>query len=89
MAKLIINNGLESKEVTLEDGAAIDAACEEAGVPFGCSEGLCGICTVRIEEGAENLTPLTPHELDFLGETDEERLACQCGIAGGCTKISF
>jgi ferredoxin len=87
MAKLIFDNTQEEKE--LEDGSPIHEACEEAGVPFACTEGVCGTCVVEVVEGMDNLTPFTQEEMDFLGEQDRERLACQCRIKGGCVKLNF
>jgi ferredoxin len=88
MAKLIFSHNNE--EVDLEDGESIAEICEEAGVPFACTEGVCGTCVIEVKEGAENLTPPTQEEKDFLGEdTGCERLACQCKIKCGKVKISF
>lgn len=78
------------EEIELPDGSPIAEACEEAGVPFACTEGVCGTCVIEVKSGKENLTPPTKEEEDFLGEgTEDERLACQCKIKGGCVKISF
>ena len=78
------------EEVELEDDSPISEACEEAGVPFACTEGVCGTCVIEIKEGQENLTPPTKEEEDFLGEgTCHERLACQCRIKKGRVRISF
>lgn len=88
MAKLIFDHN--GDEVELQDGEAIATACEEAGVPFACTEGVCGTCVIEIKEGQENLNTPTQEEEDFLGAgTCNERLACQCKINGGCVKISF
>jgi ferredoxin len=88
MAKLIFDHNDE--EIDLKDGDAIAEACEEAGVPFACTEGVCGTCVVEIKEGQENLSKATQEEEDFLGEgTCKERLACQCRIKSGCVRISF
>jgi len=88
MAKLIF--GHNDEEVNLSDGDPIAEACEEAGVPFACTEGVCGTCVIEIKEGKENLTHPTQEEQDFLGEgTCDERLACQCKIKQGHVKISF
>jgi len=87
MAKLIFENSGEEKE--LLDGSAIAEACEEEGVPFACTEGVCGTCVIEVVEGMDNLSPFTQEEKDFLGEQDRERLACQCKIRGGCVKIQF
>lgn len=88
MAKLIFDHNGE--EVELEEGAPIAEACEEAGVPFACTEGVCGTCVIEINEGKENLSSPTQEEQDFLGEgTCDERLACQCKIKKGTVKITF
>lgn len=88
MAKLIFDNTKE--EIELEDGAPIAEACEEAGVPFACTEGVCGTCVIEVREGKENLTDPTREEEDFLGEgCTDERLACQCKIKQGCVRITF
>ena len=76
MGKLIFEDSNEEYEV--EDGEAIATACEEAGVPFACTEGVCGTCVIEVKEGMENLTSFTQEEQDFLGSLENERLACQC-----------
>ncbi len=87
MAKLIFENSEE--EVIIADGADIIEACEEQGVPFACTEGVCGTCVIEVTEGMENISAFTQEEKDFLGEQDKERLACQCKILGGCVRINF
>jgi ferredoxin len=88
MAKLIFNHNGE--EVDLPDDSPIAEVCEEAGVPFACTEGVCGTCVIEVLEGKENLSSPTQEEEDFLGQgTCHERLACQCKIKKGCVKISF
>ena len=87
MAKLIFENSGEER--TLEDGESIIEACEEQGVPFACTEGVCGTCVIEVSSGMDNLSEFTQEEKDFLGEQDKERLACQCKIRGGCVKINF
>lgn len=78
------------EEVELPDDSPISEACEDAGVPFACTEGVCGTCVIEIKEGQENLTEPTQEEKDFLGEgTCHERLACQCTIKQGCVRVSF
>lgn len=52
---------------------------------FGCKKGNCGICAIKVEKGAENLTKISPHEVETLRHKnlDENcRLACQCAING-------
>jgi ferredoxin len=87
MAKLIFKPTGEEKE--LEDDSPLQEACEEAGVPFACTEGVCGTCVIEVEEGMENLSDFTQEERDFLGDQDKERLACQCRIKRGNVKINF
>lgn len=87
MAKLIFED--TGEEFQLEDGAPIAEVCEEAGVPFACTEGICGTCVIEVTEGMENLSNFTQEEEDFLGDLDCERLACQCKIKNGCVKIKF
>lgn len=86
MPKLIIENTGDIKD--LNPGDSIGPTCEEAGVPFACSEGYCGTCIVEVIQGAENLTQPTQQELDFLGEegVKKERMACQCRMKEGCAK---
>lgn len=87
MAKLIFST--TDEEITLENGASIQEACEEAGVPFACTEGICGTCVIEVQDGMDNLSDYTQEEEDFLGERGNERLACQCKIKHGTVKISF
>ena len=86
MAKLIVN---DEDEIEIADGERIKEACEEAGIPFACEEGICGTCVIEVDEGMENLSEFTEEEEDFLGDEGNERLACQCKIKGGCVKVSF
>lgn len=88
MAILRFNHSEE--EVELPDDSSLAEACEEAGVPFACTEGVCGTCVIEVKEGMENLSLPTQEEKDFLGEeTCGERLACQCKIRQGKVTITF
>lgn len=87
MAKLIFEATQEERE--LDEGSPIAQCCEEAGVPFACTEGICGTCVIEVKEGMDNLSEFTQEELDFLGEPGCERLACQCKIKSGTVKINF
>ena len=88
MAELIFHNG---RQIKVEDGSPLEEACEEAGVPFACSGGLCGACIVEIQSGMENLSPPTQAEKDFIGEAglSHERMACQCSVLSGTVTIKF
>jgi ferredoxin len=82
MAKLI--NDDSGDEVELSDGSTIRDACENLGVVFACSDGICGTCMINVVEGKDNLSPLTKEEENlFGGISDEDRLACQCLINSG------
>jgi ferredoxin len=87
MAKLIFKDTGDETEV--QDGGPIAEACEDAGVPFACTEGVCGTCVIEVIEGMENLSSFTQEEKDFLGCMDKERLACQCRIRSGNVKLTF
>ena len=87
MGKLIFEHSGEEFEIG--DGEPIASTCEEAGVPFACTEGICGTCVIEVVDGMNNLTPSTQEEKDFLGESPNERLACQCKLKGGCVRIKF
>ena len=87
MGKLIFLDTEEEYEIG--DGSPIADACEKAGVPFACTEGVCGTCVIEVKEGMDNLTEFTQEEEDFLGDLDNERLACQCKLKQGTVKISF
>lgn len=87
MGKLIFEDTGDEAEV--EDGEAIATACEEAGVPFACTEGVCGTCVIEVKEGMQNLSNYTQEEKDFLGDMGCERLACQCKLNQGIVKVKF
>lgn len=68
------------------DYALIDM-CEEfdTSILFGCRDGACGACMVKVLEGKENLSAMEEHEKDFLetmAAEPDERLACQCKVTG-------
>ncbi len=87
MAKIIFEDTQEESD--LPDGAPIIEACEAAGVPFACTEGVCGTCVIEVTEGMDNLSEFNQAEADFLGDLDRERLACQCCLKCGFVKIKF
>jgi ferredoxin len=82
MAKLHI----EDMEFELADNTSLQQVCEDWGIPFGCTEGICGTCRIEVTEGEDNLTELTQEEQDMNMNT-KERLACQCKIKGGIVKV--
>lgn len=84
MAKLILNE----QEIDVVDGSKIVDAIEEAGVPIGCSNGVCGTCEIEVLEGMENFSERNSEETD-LGMEGKKRLGCQCVIKSGTVKITY
>ena len=84
MAKLILND----EEIEVEDGENITDVIEEAGVPIGCSNGVCGTCEVEILEGMDNLSERNQEEED-LGMEGAKRLGCQLHIKSGSVKMTY
>lgn len=76
----------EGAEREIRDGSSVQKMCEELGMPFGCTEGLCGTCLCVVNEGADNLKPLNEKEEDMEMEAGE-RLACQCIIVTGIVEF--
>ncbi len=86
MPKLIIVT--DDKTFELPENYPLIDLCEDhdTSILFGCRDGACGACMVRITEGAENLTAMKEDERDFLetmAAEPNERLACQCRILKG------
>lgn len=79
---------LGDDKAELEAGAKIMDSAEQLGVPFGCRAGVCGTCKITIEEGMENLEPLTDKEKKMNLDSNQ-RLACQTVIKGGTVKIKL
>lgn len=77
----------DSKTIDVPEGYALIDMCEdyETSILFGCRDGACGACMVRVLEGADNLSPMQDDERDFLetmAAEPNERLACQCKVRG-------
>lgn len=54
-------------------------------LPFGCCQGTCGTCAIKVLEGEEHLSPKTKQEKTTLSnlELGGYRLACQCALKSG------
>ncbi|MSR89253.1 MAG: (2Fe-2S)-binding protein [Candidatus Margulisbacteria bacterium] len=84
MAQIILNDDT----IEIPNGEKIVNFIEEAGVPIGCSNGVCGTCEVEVLEGMENLSVRNQEEED-LGMEGNRRLGCQCMILGGSVKLTY
>jgi ferredoxin len=77
----------DDKTFDCETGVNFLELCEneDTSILFGCRDGACGACLVKVLEGSENLSPMKDDERDFLetlAAEPNERLACQCQING-------
>lgn len=77
----------EGVEREVPDNSRIQEECEEMGMPFGCTEGICGTCRCEVVSGMENLEPRNDKEEDMDLEGNE-RLACQCVIKTGTVEFT-
>ena len=84
MAKLVLNG----EEIDVPENERFVDQIEEAGVPIGCSNGVCGTCEVEILEGLDNLNEMTEEEED-LGMEGNKRLGCMCQIKGGSVTMEY
>ena len=89
MIKVKFQNSGEEEEV--ETGTYLKDATKDAGWPiaYGCEDGVCGTCIVKVVDGADNLNDQEDVEkqtLEIMGMDDgNHRLACQCKCSGDCT----
>ena len=59
MAVILIETKDGDREVVrkeVPDGSALLEVCGDVGIAFGCCTGSCGVCQVKVLEGAENIT---------------------------------
>jgi len=58
-------------------------------IAYGCEDGMCGTCMIKVAEGKENLSPMENKEKDTLSSMGMDinvyRLCCQCKVNGDCT----
>ncbi len=71
----------------VEAGTSFLEFCQANDAPhdFGCTVGSCGTCCLVLEEGAENVQPITDEERETVEMvTDEQgaRLGCQMTVNG-------
>lgn len=80
----------DKKTIQVSNNAAIIDVCEneDTSILFGCRDGACGACLIRVLENPQNLSPMDEQERDFLetmAARENERLACQCRVSGDVT----
>jgi len=73
--------------VEAPSGTSLQAIADASGadITFGCRNGSCGTCRVRILAGQEHCSAPGPEERDFLRGMEAppgQRLACQFSVAG-------
>ena len=73
--------------IDVKEGYPLIDMCEDhdTSILFGCRDGACGACMVKVKKGMENLSPIDEEEQDFLetmAAEPDERLACQCTVKG-------
>lgn len=59
-----------------------------SGIVYGCREGDCGTCLMKVEDGWENLSTVSVIEDKILRENaagKHHRLACQAQVLGDVT----
>ncbi len=72
----------------VEHGCDLKVLCHEkkASLPFGCQNGLCGTCVIKVDAGHENFSPMADKERETLKIVSADpstcRLACQCRVNG-------
>jgi ferredoxin len=77
----------DNKTIDVVDGYPLIDMCEDhdTSILFGCRDGACGACMVKIVSGSEKISPMKDDEKDFLetmAAEPNERLACQCKVYG-------
>lgn len=78
--------------VTVPAGTRLIEVSEKigAGLTYGCREGECGTCMMKIVSGAENLAAPSVLEDQVLKENYAgvaNRLACQAQVLGGSVVV--
>lgn len=89
MSQLRFKQSGQTFEITI--GTELKRACElnpTIPIKFGCRQGECGTCAIRVEKGEDHLSRLTKIETETLRKKSLPpgyRLACQCALLGDVT----
>jgi uncharacterized 2Fe-2S/4Fe-4S cluster protein (DUF4445 family) len=79
--------------VDCHDGESVFACARRHNIliPTACAgKATCGLCRVKVESGAEHLTPINHDETKHLGNTyfiTKLRLSCQAKVSGGDVRV--
>ena len=78
---------LEDLLVQAPVGTSLQAIADASGadITFGCRDGSCGTCRIRVTKGLDHCSEMNTEERDFLqglGVPADERLACQVSVLG-------
>jgi ferredoxin len=79
-----------SEPLVLADGAELRVVADDY-IPIGCHAGHCAICMVRVERGADQLSPIDDAERYTLSQAELDegiRLACRIRILGGVVRLA-
>ena len=69
----------DGRQCEVKKGEKIIKPCESMDLLFGCKEGLCEVCKIKVISGSEHLNDITDNEKE-MGVEAPFRLACQCVI---------
>lgn len=76
----------EDTVIEIRQGLGLQALEKKVeAIEYDCRKADCGVCLIRILRGAENISPPTTREKDYLqamAARADERLACQLRIFG-------
>ncbi len=77
----------DNKTIDVVDGYPLIDMCEDhdTSILFGCRDGACGACMVKIIQGSEKISPMKDDEKDFLwmSEQDIQKNAAEHGWQDG------
>lgn len=89
MPKVTFKNNGATAEVAA--GTALKDVTKSNNWPvaYGCEDGMCGTCMMKVVSGKENLSPMEEKEKETLSamgmDLNSYRLCCQCKVNGDCT----
>ena len=92
MAKATITFEDINVTVTVPAGTRVIEISEKvgSGITYGCREGDCGTCMMKVTEGWNNLSEPSVLENKILSDNfagKHNRLACQAQVLGGELKV--